>query len=48
MKEQLDTGFTGTTLVHTVALDELEEWTGYDGTGYPDGIYDTAAARLYA
>ncbi len=48
LKEQLDTGFTGTTLTHTVQAAELAEWTGYDGTGYPEGIYDTATARLYA
>lgn len=48
MKEQLDTGFTGTTLTHTVASSELTNWTGYDGTGYPEGIYDPAAERLYA
>ena len=48
MKEQLDTGFTGTTVTHTVAATELENWTGYDGTGYPEGIYDESAARLYA
>ena len=48
LKEQLDTGFTGTTLTHTVQAAELSKWTGYDGTGYPEGIYDEATARLYA
>ena len=48
MKEQLDTGFTGTSVTHTMAANELSEWTGYDGTGYPEGIYDEATARLYA
>lgn len=48
MKEQLDTGFTGTTLTHTVAASELEQWTGYSGSGYPEGIYDKNTERLYA
>lgn len=48
LKEQLDTGFVGTTLTHTVQAAELDEWTGYDGTGYPEGIYDAEIARLYA
>ena len=48
MQEQLDTGFTGTTLTQTVAPAELANWTGYDGTGYPEGIYDESTARLYA
>ena len=48
LKEQLDTGFTGTSVTHTMAAAELEEWTGYDGTGYPEGIYDEANALIYA
>ncbi len=48
IKEQLDTGFTGTTLTHTVKAAELDEWTGYTGSGYPEGIYDDTNARLYA
>lgn len=48
MKEQLDTGFTGTTLTHTVSVSELTSWTGYAGSGYPEGTYDEANARLYA
>lgn len=48
LKEQLDTGFTGTTVVHTFKMNELELWKGWDGTGYPLGIYDAANARLYA
>ena len=48
MKEQLDTGFVGTSVTHTVAANELENWSGYDGTGYPEGIYDESLARFYA
>ena len=47
IKEQLDTGFTGTTVTHTFAPAQLAQWKGYDGTGLPEGILDTAANRLY-
>ena len=48
MKEQLDTGFVGTTLTHTFAEGELENWYGYYGTGYPDGVYIPESASLTA
>lgn len=47
IKEQLDTGFTGTTVTHTFASAQLDQWKGYDGTGLPEGVLDTAANRLY-
>lgn len=47
IKEQLDTGFTGTTVTHTFASGQLDQWKGYDGAGLPEGILDTAANRLY-
>lgn len=47
IKEQLDTGFTGTTVTHTFASGQLDQWKGYGGTGLPEGILDTAANRLY-
>ena len=47
LKEQLDTGFVGTTIIHTFKSNELGYWKGYDGTGYPQGIYDVANVRLY-
>ena len=47
IKEQFDTGFTGTTVTHTFAPAQLDQWKGYDGTGVPEGILDTAANRLY-
>lgn len=47
IKEQLDTGFTGTTVTHTFASSQIDQWKGYDGTGLPEGILDTAANRLY-
>jgi hypothetical protein len=47
IKEQLDTGFTGTTVTHTFASDQLSQWKGYDGTGLPEGILDTSNNRLY-
>lgn len=47
IKEQLDTGFTGTTVTHTFAAAQVNQWNGYNGTGLPEGILDTAANRLY-
>lgn len=47
IKEQLDTGFTGTTVTHTFAPAQLNQWKGYGGTGLPEGILDTVANRLY-
>lgn len=47
IKEQLDTGFTGTTVTHTFTSSQLSQWKGYDGTGIPEGILDAAANRLY-
>lgn len=47
IKEQLDTGFTGTTVTHTFTTAQLAQWTGYDGSGLPEGILDTAGNRLY-
>lgn len=47
IKEQLGTGFTGTTVTHTFASGQLSQWKGYDGTGLPEGILDTSNNRLY-
>ncbi len=47
IKEQLDTGFTGTTVTHTFASAQLSQWKGYDGSGLPEGILDTTNNRLY-
>lgn len=47
IKEQLDTGFTGTTVTHTFAAAQISQWNGYNGTGLPEGILDPAANRLY-
>ena len=47
IKEQLDTGFTGTTVTHTFAPSQLPYWKGYDGTGLPEGVLDTASNKLY-
>lgn len=47
IKEQLDTGFTGTTVTHSFAAAQLDQWKGYNGTGLPEGILDTSANRLY-
>lgn len=47
IKEQLDTGFTGTTVTHTFAPAQLANWKGYDGTGVPEGILDQTLNRLY-
>ena len=47
IKEQFDTGFTGTTVTHTFTPAQINQWKGYDGTGVPEGILDTAANRLY-
>lgn len=45
--EQLNTGFTGTTVTHTFAPAQLQYWNGYDGTGLPEGILDESLNRLY-
>jgi hypothetical protein len=47
IKEQLNTGFTGTTVTHTFAPAQLTYWKGYDGTGVPEGILDQTRNRLY-
>lgn len=47
IQEQLDTGFTGTTVTHTFVPAQLDQWKGYDGTGLPEGVLDTAENRLY-
>ena len=47
IQEQLDTGFTGTTVTHTFAPAQIDQWKGYDGTGLPEGILDTVENRLY-
>lgn len=47
IKEQLDTGFTGTTVTHTFTQSQLDQWKGYNGAGLPEGILDTAGNRLY-
>ena len=47
IKEQLDTGFTGTAVTHNFTSSQLSQWKGYDGTGLPEGILDVAANRLY-
>lgn len=47
MKEQLDTGFTGTTVTHTFASAQLDQWKGYEGEGVPEGILDPTSNRLY-
>ena len=47
IREQLDTGFAGTAVTHTFATAQLNQWKGYDGTGLPEGILDTAKNRLY-
>ena len=45
--EQLNTGFTGTTVTHTFVSAQLQYWNGYDGTGIPEGILDQSLNRLY-
>lgn len=45
--EQLNTGFTGTTVTHTFVPAQLQYWKGYDGTGIPEGILDQSLNRLY-
>lgn len=45
--EQLDTNFTGTTVIHTFAPGELSSWVGYNGSGLPEGVLDTVENRLY-
>ena len=45
--EQLNTGFTGTTVTHTFVSAQLQYWKGYDGTGIPEGILDQSLNRLY-
>lgn len=45
--DQLNTGFTGTTVTHTFAPAQVANWVGYDGDGVPEGILDTSQNRLY-
>lgn len=45
--DQLNTGFTGTTVTHTFAASQVDSWTGYDGEGLPEGILDATQNRLY-
>jgi hypothetical protein len=47
IQEQLDTGFTGTTVTHTFAPAQIDQWKGYDGEGIPEGILDPVENRLY-
>ena len=47
LREQLDTGFTGTTVIHAFVPEQLPQWKGYDGSGLPEGVLDTATNRLY-
>lgn len=47
IREQLDTGFTGTTVTHTFSAAQLANWTGYDGTGLPEGVLDSSTNTLY-
>lgn len=47
IREQLDTGFTGTTVTHTFSAAQLTNWTGYDGTGLPEGVLDSSRNTLY-
>lgn len=47
IKEQMDTGFSGTTVTHTFSAAQLANWTGYDGDGLPEGILDTSTNSLY-
>lgn len=47
IKDQLDTGFTGTTVNHTFVPSQLDQWSGYNGTGLPEGILDASQNRLY-
>lgn len=47
IKDQLDTGFTGTTVTHTFVAAQLDQWSGYNGTGLPEGILDASQNRLY-
>lgn len=47
VQEQLDTGFTGTTVTHTFAPAQIDQWKGYDGDGLPEGILDAVENRLY-
>lgn len=45
--DQLNTGFTGTTVTHTFAPAQIANWVGYNGSGVPEGILDTSQNRLY-
>jgi phage-related tail fiber protein len=47
LQELVDTGFTGTIVIHTFMPAELQYWTGYDGDGLPEGILDPTTHRLY-
>jgi hypothetical protein len=47
LKEQMDTGFSGTTVTHTFSTAQLSNWTGYEGTGLPEGILNTSTNSLY-
>lgn len=47
VKEQLDTGFTGTTVTHTFIPAEMNQWKGYNGAGLPEGVLDLTQNRLY-
>lgn len=47
IKEQMDTGFSGTTVTHNFSAAQLANWTGYDGTGLPEGILNASTNSLY-
>jgi len=48
IKEQLDTGFVGTTVVHNFEPAQREFWLGYDGTGVPEGVLNNTTNRITA
>lgn len=47
LKEQLDTGFTGTTITHTFAANQLQYWKGFDGEALLEGVLDVTNNRIY-
>jgi hypothetical protein len=46
LKEQVNTNFLSTTVTHTFALHQLDQWRGYNGEALPEGILDVARSRL--
>ena len=47
LNDIINTGFQGTTVVHTFEPDELDQWKGYDTTGLPEGIWNPNRYSLY-